>query len=760
MRVLQIVHGLPPASSGGTETYVMDLADALARRPDVHVTVLAREADAQRPELGLRHEHRGAVDVEFVNNTFAACETFEETYRHPALCAALARVVDAVNPDIVHLQHLTCLSTDLVAELRSRGLPTVMTLNDYWPICHRGQLIDLDAARCDGPGEHGCASCIPAGVIAPAGMWRVARRMRELPVPIVRSVPAAIERLAAAAFPADTRQLSKARADHMRAVLGAVDLLLAPSATLREQYVRFGVAPERLELCDQGIETGRIIRARSDRGGPLRVIFAGSLILSKAPHLLLDAIEQLPPGAVVVDFLGSVAPYHGDRRYAAALHHRLGHPAIRRSGPIAHERVPAALADADVLVVPSTWIENAPFIIREAFASGLPVIASRLGGMAEMVRDGRDGLLFETGNASSLAAALQRLIDEPSLLGRLRGGIRPVFTIDEDAARLHARYASLAASRGPGRAAAVPAASSASARAITALVLDYRTPAETFLAARSIETSIDAHAETLIVANGARDKGARRLRSALPRADVIESDANLGFSGGCNVGIRHALARGAEAVLLLNSDAVLHPFALRELSNVLWSDEHLGIAAAVTVSREEPQIIASAGMRYDPRTGRMRHLAAGRRFASLGTDLVRRVDGASGCALLIKRAVFDCIGLLDEAYFFSFEDLEFCLRARAAGFDTVSVSSAIVYHEGARTIGVRSPRRVYYGVRNHLRLAQQVAPLGPAARLARSALIVGLSTAYVVLSPEVPMAAGLVAMMRGTFDHARGRYGA
>jgi GT2 family glycosyltransferase/glycosyltransferase involved in cell wall biosynthesis len=760
MRVLQIVHGLPPASSGGTESYVMNLSRALARRPGVQVAILARESDPQRPELTTRFERRGSVEVRFVNNTFAACATFEETYRNPALALAVAPLLDDLDPDIVHIQHLTCLSTDLVARLRSRRTPLVMTLNDYWPICHRGQLLDLDGARCDGPGEHGCGRCIPAGVMAPAGIWRLARRMRELPLPVVRSVPGAVEQLASAAVPASTRHLSQARATHMRGVLAEIDLLLAPSATLRDQYIRFGVQPDRLELCDQGINTSGSVVSRSERNGPLRVLFAGSLILSKAPHLLLDAIDQLPPGAVVVDFLGSVAPYHGDHRYAAALQRRLGHPAVRRSGPVAHERVPAALAGADILVVPSIWIENAPFIIREAFASGLPVVASRLGGMAEMVRDSVDGLLFDVGDASSLAAAIRRFIDDPDLLGRLRAGIRRVLTIDEEAARLHARYAALDRSRAAARVARKPQTAPASPRAITAVVLDYHTPAEAFLAVRSVETSIDASAAIVVVENAADESVLSNLRRIVPGAETIVSGANLGFSGGCNLGVQRALERGADAVLLLNSDAVLHPLALAELSSALWKDHQTGIAAAVTVSREEPQIIASAGMRYDARTGRMRHIAAGRRFASLGTDPVRRVDGASGCALLVKRDVFERVGLLDEAYFFSFEDLEFCLRARAAGFGTVSVSSAIVYHQGARTIGTRSPRRVYYGVRNHLRLAQQVAPLGPAGRVARSALIVALSTAYVVLSPEVPLGAGLAAMVRGTLDHARGRYGA
>lgn len=759
MRVLQIVHGLPPASSGGTEAYTFNLCRALARRPGVSVTVLTRDADEQRPELSVRRERRGAIDVYAINNTFAACTTFEESYRHSELCRVAAGIIGDVQPDVAHVQHLTALSTDIVAMLRSHDIPVVITLNDYWPICHRGQLLDLDGERCDGPGDAGCANCIPAGAIAPRGAWRAARRMRELPIPLVRSIPPLVERAAGMVARRGTSDLSAMRAAHMRAMLAEADVLLTPSPTLRERYIRFGIDPARLEPCDQGIETvAPCSRDAVSRSGPLRTGFAGSLMLSKAPHLLLDAIELLPRGAVAVDFLGQVAPYHGDPRYAIALERRLGHPSIRRYGPVPHERVAEALADVDVLVVPSIWIENAPFIIREAFTAGVPVVASDLGGMADMVRDGVNGLLFEPGSAASLASALQRLIDEPTLLPTLRAGISPVLSIDEDAARLHARYDALVRRRhaAPDRSIRDDDAK----RAITAVILDYARSDETFLAARSIATSMDARADVVVVENGANRKAAASIRATLPHAHLIETATNVGFSAGCNAGITHALAAGADAVLLLNNDAVLHPHALRRLADVLWSDERIGLAAPVTVSREEPQIIASAGMRYDPRTGRMRHRAAGRRLAALGTAPVRRVDGVSGCAVLIKRGVFERAGLFDEDYFFSFEDLEFCLRARRAGFDTVMVSDALVYHEGGRTIGARSPRRVYYGVRNHLRLAQQVAPLPAVARWARGAAIVALSAAYVALSPEVPLLGGLAALARGTVHHLRGRYGA
>jgi GT2 family glycosyltransferase len=130
----------------------------------------------------------------------------------------------------------------------------------------------------------------------------------------------------------------------------------------------------------------------------------------------------------------------------------------------------------------------------------------------------------------------------------------------------------------------------------------------------------------------------------------------------------------------------------------------------------------------------------------------------SGCVMLIRREVFERIGLLDEAYFFSFEDIDFCLRARKAGFQTACVQDARAYHEGGRTIGRGSSRRIYFGTRNHLRLTARTGHRS--SRLVRLGLVAGFNAAYVLMSPESPLVAGVAAFLRGVRDHANGRYGA
>ena len=760
MRILQVVHGFPPAAGGGTEAYVRDLADAFARTGEHHVAVFTRHADPRARELAIRRWKDGTVDVVSVNNTYQSCESFEASYTNPPIERIAGDFLDDWRPDIVHVQHLTCLSTGIPRQAATRRIPVVMTLNDYWMICHRGQLVDLAGRQCAGPWTHGCARCLPPGAVAAPVAFRSFRRLQSLPIPGMSAMTGFGARLWDAATPAErTRDATLARLNRMKSAVADVRFFLAPSETLAAAFTPFGLPRDRVLRCNQGISTSRFEGVRRTASSRLRIGFAGGLQPTKGADILIDAVERLPRGRVVVDLLGGHAAYHGDRRFAQAIEPRLGHAAIRRLGSVSHQSMPGILADLDVLIVPSIWIENAPFIIREAFAAGVPVIASDLGGMREMVRHEIDGLLFRPGDAAALADAIRRLLNEPELLATLRAGITRPMSIEEDAEWLADIYRRAGVDKHRASVAIVNSHHSATPRThkVAGVLLNYQTPDQTYLGVRSLQSSFNRPTEILIVDNGSGDGSASVLQRLLTEVRIIESPNNAGFSGGCNVGIRAALDSGARFVLLMNSDAVLAPDALGHLIDGMSEHPEVGIVAPVLVSREEPDHISSAGISFSTRSGRMRHRAAGRRYSALGSDRFCPVDAVSGCVMLIRREVFDTIGLLDEAYFYSFEDVEFCLRARAAGFSTMCVQDARAYHEGGRSIGRRSARRVYFGTRNHLRLASQVGD--QSTRPLRIAMVAALNAAYVLVSPESPLLAGSAAFVRGMWHHLRGRYG-
>ena len=403
MRVLQVAHGFPPASVAGTEIYVQSLARTLAREHGDEVLVLAREADTARPEAAVRRERRDdGLTVVSVNNTFRSVRRFADSYANPAIRRAAVEVIASFAPDVAHVHHLTGLSTELLEDLRRSGVPVVLTLHDYWLACQRGQLLDLDLERCAGPTPRGCARCLHCG-------------------------------------PGDAQE----RLRQVREACGHVSRFLALSETLRGVFLDFGLDPARVTLHETGIDHRPFRAAPARQPSPvLRLGFVGTLMVSKAPHVLLEAAAALP---VTVTLLGPVAAYHGDDSYRHRLGPLLAQPNVRHLGRITHERMPALLSELDVLVVPSVWLENAPLVIREAFLSGLPVVASDLGGMREMVRHEKDGLLFPPGDATALRECLLRLLHEKGLLERLRAGLPRVRTIEDDASETRALYASLAA---------------------------------------------------------------------------------------------------------------------------------------------------------------------------------------------------------------------------------------------------------------------------------------------------------------------------
>lgn len=807
MRILEVVHGFPPAALGGTELYAQAHARALADGGD-DVLVLTRDQDSSRAEYEVRTEQRGRLRIVSVNNTFRNTRTFEETYRNEAIGAIAGRVIDDFKPDAAHIHHLTGLSTTIVRSLAERHIPSAFTLHDYWLMCHRGQLLDVNYRVCDGPcgiSPDGCHACLPAaggaGPVGFAGAVAVRALERRLPEAPARQLRRVAEGLAGMmSSPKEAEDQERRRIAHMREVCAEVTHFLAPSSYIRDRFAEFGVAPERITVSGNGVDQRSFrgvqgtspVHLKADTtydlpngaGSPtyvvsgfsrtrsgLRLGFLGSLIVSKAPHVLLDAAARLPRGSVSVDLFGAYSAYHGDDSYRQQLDASLRGDGVRVHGAIAHEQVAEALASIDVLVVPSIWPENAPLVIQEAFLAGIPVVASRIGGIPEMVADGQDGLLFRAGDVEDLSGTLARFLDDPGLLDTLRAGILPVRSIDEDIAFARSLYAGLKTctttdvvqdfSAAPSTDVVQDFSPASSVKRCAAVVLNYRTPDETLLAVKSLLASRRPLDDIIVVNNDSTDDTRDALKDVWSKITYIHTGSNLGFSGGTNAGIREALARGADRVLLVNSDVIVPPDAVEHLERCLATTPGAGIAGPVVLARSEPDRIASLGMSYAPSTGRMRHRGYRARLAAQPTPADRLiVDGVSGCLMLVKRAVFDAVGLFDEEYFFSFEDLDFCLKARRAGFGTVLAGRATAYHEGGQSLGATSPRRFYFAARNHLLLARRAEPAAGRFRSwSRTCSIVMLNLAHAVVSSGGSLRNRVGAVVHGTRDYVTGRLG-
>jgi glycosyltransferase involved in cell wall biosynthesis len=226
----------------------------------------------------------------------------------------------------------------------------------------------------------------------------------------------------------------------MQAVCNKIDLFVAPSNFLREKFIEFGVPAEKIEYSDYGFDAAPFKGFRRTPSEKTRFGFVGSIIPSKGVHVMLKAFRDLAPENAVLNVFGGFAPYYECENYEKEITDLANAPGINMRGRYQNEKVAEVFGEIDVLIVPSIWYENSPLVIHEAFLSHTPVITSNAGGMAELVRHEKSGLLFTMGDSASLRDAMARIVNEPSLVEKLRGGIPKVKTIEEDAAEMQDRY--------------------------------------------------------------------------------------------------------------------------------------------------------------------------------------------------------------------------------------------------------------------------------------------------------------------------------
>lgn len=209
--------------------------------------------------------------------------------------------------------------------------------------------------------------------------------------------------------------------------------------------------------------------------------------------------------------------------------------------------------------------------------------------------------------------------------------------------------------------------------------------------------------EIIVVDNGSSDGSAQTLKDRRYKITLLENAENLGFSAGNNVGILYALEHGADYIFLINNDTIVDQDIVRTLVDVGEKDTRIGMIGPKIYDFYEPDKIWFAGAFIDWKTGESPHLGKGKMDEGQYTDVVE-VERLTGCAMLIKREVFEKIGLLDPSYFLYFEDVDFCVRAKKANYKIVCAQHAKVWHKESMSTKAKSgsPLHTYYHNRNRL----------------------------------------------------------
>jgi glycosyltransferase involved in cell wall biosynthesis len=233
-------------------------------------------------------------------------------------------------------------------------------------------------------------------------------------------------------------ELSRLRRSAAGRLFALSSRVVAVCEWVRDLLIRNGVPAEKIALCRQGLahppRAAAAPEAVPASRSPLRIAFFGRLDAVKGVHILIEALYRAPDLPVTLDLFAVVQGRAGDD-LKSELRRKIGQDArVRFRDPVAAEETVERLREYDVLAVPSQWMETGPMVVYEAFAAGIPVVGSNLGGIAELVTNEKNGLLVEAGSVDGWVGAMRRLAEDRALLATLRRGIGPVRTM-RDVAR-------------------------------------------------------------------------------------------------------------------------------------------------------------------------------------------------------------------------------------------------------------------------------------------------------------------------------------
>lgn len=291
---------------------------------------------------------------------------------------------------------------------------------------------------------------------------------------------------------------------------------------------------------------------------------------------------------------------------------------------------------------------------------------------------------------------------------------------------------------------------------IITVILNTNRRDDTLACLASLERSTYSQHKVIVLDNASTDGSVEAIRAAYPAVEIIQLEQNLGYAGNNNVGIKAAVAQHADWVFVLNEDTVLAPDCLTWLVEVGESNPHIGVVGPMVYHHNEPEVIQSAGGQLG-RYWQNIHLAHNQPDRGQFSQ-PRPVDWISGCAIMVRRAAIEQVGMLDERFFYYWEETEWCLRVSRGGWQIMHAPAAKLWHKGVQRDYRPKPSVTYYYTRNQLlMLATHRAPLLVWAYA--WAQIVRTLTSWTVKPRWRAMNEHRDAMWHGVIDFFRHRWG-
>lgn len=459
-RVLLTVHKFFPEHRAGTEVLTLNIAKELKARgyevlvvtadpPDVD----ARRKDTHESETS-SFEYEG-IKVHVIEEALRLKGyRFSFEYDHPHVAAHFRTLLNDFRPDLVQIVHAQNHSAAIIDVARDMNIPVVFYSTDFWFVCPIVQLKRPDGKVCRGPGPGAlkCLDCYTPKLFPPLDEFKEALGAK-YPAAAKGTSPlqeaamkAAYSAYIAAKLP-DAVKATLKRPGHLRSAANKMQAIMVPTKLMRDVFVENGIDAKLIHHVPFGIRlealTAHTKKSQSDH---VRIAFIGTLFEHKGVDLLIKAFLALPAGLKCdLSIYGSTEqfPEYGKRLLDMAQDGSENARKISFRGTFPQEKFGEILSNIDVLVIPSRWYENTPLVMQSALATKTPLIATDLGGMAEIIEHDKTGLLFELNSVESLKEHLLRVVSEKGLLQKFRSNIkdeRSVQMMVDDLERIYAPF--------------------------------------------------------------------------------------------------------------------------------------------------------------------------------------------------------------------------------------------------------------------------------------------------------------------------------
>jgi glycosyltransferase involved in cell wall biosynthesis len=436
MKTLHLPFCFYPDPVGGTEIYVESLAICL-RRLDVEAEIAAPAPDQRSYRYNELTVHRFATGIPSLADLYGLGD--------PVAAQSFAKVLESCAPDVVHLHSWTAgVSLRLLRTIKAAGIPVVFTYHTPAVSCGRGTLLRWGRDQCDGDLESApCAACMLHG----KGLSRaLSVAVAGLPVAVgdLAGKLGLKGRLITAVRASELIQLRK---DALKGLLEEADAIVAVCNWVYDLILRNGVDKSKLTISRHALRNSAELNHSTEprrAGEDIRIAFLGRVAREKGIDILLKAMRRISSRRLKLDIFGIASD--SEAEFLKQTVAGAGDQRIRLLPPFPNGNVISELRAYDCLAVPSQCLETGPLVVLEAFAAGIPIIGSNLGGIAELVKNEKNGLLVEPASIEAWVTAFNRLLTEPELLPRLRLGIPKGRTMEQVAAEMLTVYRRLAPS--------------------------------------------------------------------------------------------------------------------------------------------------------------------------------------------------------------------------------------------------------------------------------------------------------------------------